>query len=185
MKSKERDKKQDERRFDVNLKSRTVAPPIAPVVNIAALIQLTTGHLKEQHKHVKHKKHKKDVMDEVKLTLVLALSRSVSKHKIRVVFDCSAEYDGISLNNQLLQGLDLTNSSVGVFLRFPKEPFLIIRAIEATYCQVRVPEHRRKYLRLSYWPRGDLKQRNWKSMKRTFMCSVLFRQWALLSPHNQ
>eukprot|EP00794_Sanderia_malayensis_P004020 gene4020-4569_t len=34
--------------------------------------------------------------------------------KIRVVFDCSAQYEGTCLNKELLQGLDLTNQLVGV-----------------------------------------------------------------------
>ena len=44
------------------------------------------------------------------------------KRKLRVVFDCSATYQGISLNTELLQGPDLTNSLVGVIMRFRKEP---------------------------------------------------------------
>ncbi|KAJ8356219.1 hypothetical protein SKAU_G00190130 [Synaphobranchus kaupii] len=39
------------------------------------------------------------------------------KKKIRVVFDCTATYQGVSLNNQLLQGPDLTNTLVGVLTR--------------------------------------------------------------------
>lgn len=42
--------------------------------------------------------------------------------KIRVVFDCSALYEGTSLNQQLLQGPDLTNNLVGVHCRFRNEP---------------------------------------------------------------
>lgn len=38
--------------------------------------------------------------------------------KLRVVFDCAVTYKGTSLNCQLLQGPDLTNSVVGVILRF-------------------------------------------------------------------
>ena len=38
--------------------------------------------------------------------------------KIRVVFDCSAEYKGEALNKYLLQGPDLTNKLVGVLARF-------------------------------------------------------------------
>lgn len=40
------------------------------------------------------------------------------KHKLRVVFDCGASYQGTSLNAHLLQGPDLTNSLVGVLTRF-------------------------------------------------------------------
>ena len=36
--------------------------------------------------------------------------------KIRVVFDCSAEFKGESLNRHLLQGPDLTNNLVGVVM---------------------------------------------------------------------
>ena len=38
--------------------------------------------------------------------------------KIRVVFDCSAEFDKRSLNKELLTGLDLTNQIVEVPTRF-------------------------------------------------------------------
>lgn len=40
------------------------------------------------------------------------------KGKLRVVFDCGAEYKGVSLNGQLLQGLNLTSSLVGDLMRF-------------------------------------------------------------------
>jgi hypothetical protein len=33
--------------------------------------------------------------------------------KIRVVFDCSCQYNGVSLNEELLQGPDLTSSLIG------------------------------------------------------------------------
>ena len=38
------------------------------------------------------------------------------KRKDTVVFDCSAKSEGLSLNDHLLQGPDLTNSLVGVLL---------------------------------------------------------------------
>ena len=40
------------------------------------------------------------------------------KKKLRVVFDCAARYQGVSLNQELIQGPDLTNSLVGVLQRF-------------------------------------------------------------------
>ena len=41
--------------------------------------------------------------------------------QIRVVFDSSAEYEGVSLNGELLSGPDLMNSLLGVLLRFRRE----------------------------------------------------------------
>lgn len=43
------------------------------------------------------------------------------KRKLRVVFDYTASFQGVSLNNQLLQGPDLTNTLIGVVTRFRKE----------------------------------------------------------------
>ena len=41
--------------------------------------------------------------------------------KIRVVFDCSAKFRGVSLNSMLYKGPDLTNSLVGVLTRFQED----------------------------------------------------------------
>lgn len=41
--------------------------------------------------------------------------------QLRVVFDSSAEYEGVFLNKVLLSGPDLNNSLLGVLLRFRKE----------------------------------------------------------------
>ena len=79
-----------------------------------------------------------------------------TKGKMRVVFDCSAEYKGVSLNSSLLQGPDLTNLLTGVFLRFRREEIAILGDIECMYYQVRVPELQRKYLRFVFWPDGNL-----------------------------
>ena len=76
--------------------------------------------------------------------------------KLRVVFDCSAEYHNTSLNKQLLQGPDLTNSLVGVLTRFRQEPIAFISDIEAMFHQVRVQPSDRDALRFLWWKDGDL-----------------------------
>ncbi len=58
--------------------------------------------------------------------------------KVRVVFDCSAKYGGTSLNDQLLQGPDMTNSLVGVLTRFREERVAMTSDIESMFYQVRV-----------------------------------------------
>ena len=59
--------------------------------------------------------------------------------KIRVVFDCSAEFDERSLNRELLTGPDLTNQIVGVLTRFQQNSIAFMADIEAMYYQVMVP----------------------------------------------
>ena len=59
--------------------------------------------------------------------------------KTRVVFDCAAKYGGTSLNAQLLTGRDLTNSIVGVLMRFPEKLVALLAGIECMFHQVSVP----------------------------------------------
>ena len=54
--------------------------------------------------------------------------------KMRVVFDCAFKHDmNTSLNDKVLQGPDLTNGLVGVFLRLRRQPIVIIGDIEAMF----------------------------------------------------
>lgn len=78
--------------------------------------------------------------------------------KLRVVFDCAAKYEGISLNSRLLQGPDLMNSLVGVVIRFRQEQVALAADIEAMFHQVRVQEKDCDVLRFLWWPNGDLNQ---------------------------
>ena len=68
-------------------------------------------------------------------------------NKIRVVFDCSAQFEGESLNKHLLQGPDLTNNLTGVLFRFRREPIALMCDIEAMFYQVKVTEEYRDLLR--------------------------------------
>ena len=77
-------------------------------------------------------------------------------NKIRVVFDCSAKFKDLSLNDMLLQGPDLTNQLVGVLSRFRKEPVGFFGDIEKMFYQVRIPEHQQDFLRILWWPDGNL-----------------------------
>ena len=54
-----------------------------------------------------------------------------SSNKFRIVFDCSAKFDGVSLNDKLLQGPDLSNNLLGVFLRFREEPIAVVGDIRS------------------------------------------------------
>ena len=76
--------------------------------------------------------------------------------KVRVVFDCAAKFQNVSLNQQILQGPDLTNSLTGVLTRFRAERTAIMADIEKMFYQVRVPTEDSKYLRFLWWPDGDV-----------------------------
>ena len=78
--------------------------------------------------------------------------------KVRVVFDCSAQYKGTSLNDQLLSGPDLTiNSLVGVLLRFRQESIAMMSDVEQMLHQILVDPKDQDAFRFLWWPKGDLK----------------------------
>ena len=79
-----------------------------------------------------------------------------NKGKIRVVFDCSSQYKGNSINQNLLSGPALTNQLIGVLHRFRLEPVAFMADIQAMYYQVKVPESQRPYLRYLLWKEGDI-----------------------------
>ena len=76
--------------------------------------------------------------------------------KVRIVFDCASKFAGVSLNDVVHQGPDLTNKLIGVLLRFRQEPVAMMADIEAMFHQVRVPESDRDVLRFLWWPSGDM-----------------------------
>ena len=90
--------------------------------------------------------------------------------KIRVVFDCSAEVGGESINRNLLTGPDLTNQLIGVLIRFREEHVAIMADIEAMFYQVKVAEKHRSFLRFLWWEDSDIN----KSIVDHEMCVHVF-----------
>ncbi|KAJ8021855.1 hypothetical protein HOLleu_39169 [Holothuria leucospilota] len=78
--------------------------------------------------------------------------------KVRVVFDCAAQWKGHSLNGHLLQGPDLSNSLIGVLLRFREGPIAVAADVESMFHQVRVSTKDCDALRFLWWRDGDITQ---------------------------
>ncbi|XP_071944668.1 uncharacterized protein [Antedon mediterranea] len=76
--------------------------------------------------------------------------------KVRVVFDCTCKYHGVSLNDLLLQGPNLTNNLIGVLLRFRQENVAVMGDIVSMFYQVHVPKDECDFLRFYWWPQGNL-----------------------------
>ena len=76
--------------------------------------------------------------------------------KVRVVFDCAAKFEGVSLNDELMQGPDVANSVVGVLIRFRQEHVAVVADIEGMFHQVRVDPNDCDALRFLWWPNGNL-----------------------------
>lgn len=75
--------------------------------------------------------------------------------KIRVVFDCSAKFEGVSLNDYLLTGPKLTSSLIGVLCRFRKGQVAIMCDIEHMFQQFHVKTEDQDYLRFLWWDDGN------------------------------
>ncbi len=73
-----------------------------------------------------------------------------------MVFDSSAQHQGISLNNVLLSGPDLNSSLLGVLLWFRKDRTAIMADIQQMFYGFLVKEDHRNYLRLLWYRDSDL-----------------------------
>ena len=78
--------------------------------------------------------------------------------KIRVVFDCSAEFQGASLNKELLLGPELTSKLVRVLTRFRTKEVVFMADIEAMFHQVLLPVKERSFLRYLWWEDVNLEK---------------------------
>lgn len=75
--------------------------------------------------------------------------------KIRVVFHCSAKFEGVSLNNHLLSGPELTDNLIGVLCQFRKGPVAVMCDIERMFHQFYVRTEDHDYLRFLWWDDGN------------------------------
>ena len=75
--------------------------------------------------------------------------------QIRVVFDSSAEYQGTSLNRELLTGPDLTKSLVGVLIRFRREEVAAMCDVEQMFHSFHVDPRHRDFLRFLWFTDND------------------------------
>lgn len=75
--------------------------------------------------------------------------------QIRVVFDSSAQYQGVSLNSVLLSGPDLNNSLFEVLLRFRQEQVTVTVDIEQMFHSFVVKADNRDFLRFLWYNDND------------------------------
>lgn len=75
--------------------------------------------------------------------------------QIRVVFDSSAQYCNVSLNDVLLTGPDLNNSLLGVLIRFRKEQVAVMADIQQMFHCFQVREDHRNFLRFLWYRDND------------------------------
>ncbi|VDI37805.1 Hypothetical predicted protein [Mytilus galloprovincialis] len=76
--------------------------------------------------------------------------------KIRCVFDSSAKFGDVSLNNVLLQGPDLNNSLLSVLMRFRKNRIAASADVQQMFYSFSVDEKHRDFLRFLWHEDNDL-----------------------------
>ena len=76
--------------------------------------------------------------------------------KIRIVYNSSAKYQEVSLNDVLLSGPDLNNSLIGVLMRFRKEPISVMADIEHMFYNFYIREEHHDYLSFIWFKENDL-----------------------------
>ena len=78
-----------------------------------------------------------------------------TKKKLRVVFDCSARYRDVSLNDALYKGPDYINSLAGILCRFRKHPIAFSCDVEKMFYAFHVHVADRDFLRFLWWKGGN------------------------------
>ena len=78
--------------------------------------------------------------------------------KIRDIFNCSAEYNGVSINKKLMFGPDLTNQIISILVKFRKDFVAEMADIEAMFCQVFAADQYRNLLIFLCWENRDISE---------------------------
>ena len=71
------------------------------------------------------------------------MGNAAKNTKVRIVFDRAVKYEGVALNEKVLQGPDLIDGLLGILLRFRQHPVALTANVEAMFLQVKVPPCRR------------------------------------------
>ena len=79
--------------------------------------------------------------------------------KVRVVCNCAAKCNGMSLNDALLNSPRILNSSTGVFFRFRRNTIAMVADVEAMFHQIKVDSLHIDALRILWWENGDLSKK--------------------------
>ena len=72
--------------------------------------------------------------------------------------NAAALHDGVSLNSQLNRGPDLTNSLLGLLLRFRQERIAFAADIQSIFLQVNVPAEDADALLFLWWEDADFRE---------------------------
>ena len=113
---------------------------------------------KEMQKYIE-KKHVEmvpaaELQNKINFIPVFPVSHK-KKEKLRIVFDSSASYNGISLNDVLYQRPDVNNKINGVLTRFRRGKFGLSADIECMYHSFNVTKADSDYLRFFWWKDND------------------------------
>ena len=76
--------------------------------------------------------------------------------KIRVVFDSSAKFKSVCLNDVLLKGPDLSNNLIGVLIKFRKEKFAAMADVDQMFFNFEVDKGHRDLLRFLWFKDNNL-----------------------------
>ena len=77
-----------------------------------------------------------------------------SSTKVRIVFDCSAKCEGVSLNDMIHTGPKLQKDLFDVLIRFRRNPVALACDIREMYLQIATDEKDRSYFRM-FWRNVD------------------------------